>query len=297
MLIRIAPLAMVALWSTGFIGTKLSLPYGEPFTLLFWRFVTTASVMAAVCVALGVAWPRAPRAIAACAVTGLFVHAMFLGGSYLAVAHGVSTGIVALVVGLQPIVTAVAAVPLFGERITRRQTVGLVLGFAGVALVVAGKIAPGGPLLVAGVGYAVMSLVGMTAGTLLQKRFGAAIDLRSGIVIQFAAAAVVAGALALAFEATQVRWTAGFIAVHLWLVFGCSIGAVALTYLLIRADAIARVASLFYLIAPLVAVMGYLLFGETLGPAGIAGMAVAVAGVALVVRRAGPAAMRPYHGP
>ncbi len=282
-----APVAMVLLWSTGFIGTRLSLPFGEPFTLLFWRFATTALVMAAVCMAMRVAWPRDARTIAALALTGIFVHGIFLSGSYLAVDHGVSTGIVALVVGLQPIVTAIVAGPLFGERVTQRQIVGLLLGFGGVALVVSSKFTVGTEAFY-GAGYAVMALIGMTAGTLLQKRFGASTDIRSAIVVQFAASALAAAVLAQLFETAQVRWTAGFLLVHLWLVFGCSISAVGLTYLLIRADAISKVASLFYLIAPLVAVMGFVLFGETLGVLGMTGMAIAVLGVALVMREPGP---------
>lgn len=282
LLIRTGPVLMVVLWSTGFIGTKLSLPFGEPFTLLFWRFATTALVMVIVCRVMRVIWPRDPVTIALAALTGLFTHAAFLAGSYLAVGSGVSTGIVALVVGLQPIVTAIVAGPLLGERVSMRQAAGLLLGFCGIALVVWGKFSIGSTAFF-GIGYAVLSLLGITAGTLLQKRFGTAIDMRSNIVIQYVAAALVTGVLAGLFETMAVRWTGEFLLVHLWLVFGCSIGAVAVTFALIGAGAVSRVASLFYLVAPLVAVMGYLMFDETLGLPGIAGMAIAVAGVALVV--------------
>jgi len=280
-LIRAVPIPMVLLWSTGFIGTKLSLYFGEPFTLLFWRCLTAAVFMAAVSLVMRAPWPRGGKTIAFTALVGLLVHGGVLGGSYLAVDHGVSTGIVALIVGLQPVLTAVFAGPLFGERVTRLQGFGLFLGFAGVALVVSNKFSVGTEAFY-GSGYAFMSLFGITAGTLIQKRHGPSVDMRTGMVIQFTATAVVMALLASLFETMDVQWTGQFILVHVWLVFALSIGAIALTYLLIRIDPISEVASLFYLTAPVVAVMGYFLFGETLNLYGFLGMGIAIIGVALV---------------
>jgi len=274
---------MVLLWSTGFIGTKLSLYFGEPFTLIFWRCVTAAAFMTAVSVLMRAPWPRDGKTIAFTALIGILVHGFVLGGSYLAVDHGVSTGIVALVVGLQPVLTAVFAGPFFGERVTRRQSFGLLLGFAGVALVVSNKFSIGTEAFY-GSGYAFLSLFGITAGTLIQKRHGPSVDMRTGMVIQFTATAVVMGVLASLFETRDVQWTGQLILVHVWLVFALSIGAIALTYLLIRIDPISRVASLFYLTSPVVAVMGYFLFGETLNLYGVFGMGIAIIGVALVMR-------------
>lgn len=291
-LIRAAPVPMILLWSTGFIGTKLALYFGEPFTLLFWRCLTAAAFMVAVSLVMRAPWPRDGKTIGFTALVGLLVHGGVLGGSYLAVDHGVSTGIVALVVGLQPVLTAVFAGPLFGERVTRLQAFGLLLGFAGVALVVSNKFAMGTEAFY-GVGYAFLSLVGITAGTLVQKRHGPSVDMRTGMAIQFTATAVVMALLASLFENWEAEWTGQAILVHLWLVFALSIGAIALTYLLIRIDPISKVASLFYLTSPVVAVMGYFLFGETLNLYGAIGMAVAIAGVALVLRSPTPKAVMP----
>ena len=282
-LVRTAPITMVLLFSTGFIGTKLSLFFGEPFTLIFWRCVTAAAFMGAVSLLMRATWPRDVKTIAFMALVGILLHGFALGGSYLAVSHGVSTGIVALVIGLQPVLTAVFAGPFFGERVTRRQSLGLLLGFAGVALVVSNKFSVGTEAFYGSV-YAFMSLFGITAGTLIQKRHGASLDMRTGMVIQFTATAIVMAILATIFETMAVQWTGKFILVHVWLVFGLSIGAIALTYLLIRIDPISKVASLFYLMPPVVAVMGYFLFGETLNLYGVFGMGIAIIGVALVMR-------------
>lgn len=281
--IRAAPAFMVVLWSTGFIGTKLSLPYGEPFTLLLWRLVITAAVMTAISLLMRAPWPRDGKSIAMASVIGVCIHGFFLSGSYLAVNQGVSTGIVALVVALHPLLTAIAAGPFLGERVSRRQWSGLLLGFAGVALVVSNKFSFGTQEF-NGTGFAVMSLIGMTAGTLVQKRYGINIDMRTNMAIQFTAAALVLAVFAAFFETMEVRWTGAFMLVQAWLVCGLSIGAVALTYMLIRLNAASKVASLFYLMAPVVAVMGFFLFGETLSLYGIIGMGVTVFGVALVTR-------------
>ena len=195
-----------------------------------------------------------------------------------------SAGVSALIVGVQPILTAFASAPLFGERLRARQWSGLVLGFGGVLLVVLGRSALSG-ITPAKLALSLLALVSITAGTLYQKRFCGAVDLRAGSVIQFCAAGLVLLPLALMFETMQVRWTGEFMFTIAWLVLVLSMGAISLLYILIRKGAATKVASLFYLVPPSTALMAYAMFGETLSLMAMAGMVLAAIGVALVVYR------------
>ncbi|MCP5366469.1 MAG: DMT family transporter [Hyphomicrobiales bacterium] len=281
--IAATPALFVLLWSTGFIGAKLGLPYAEPFTFLLLRFAIMAVLLTAAALVLRAPWPRTAAAWYHLAVTGLLVQAAYLGGVFAAIHWGVSAGVSALIVGTQPLLTAVAAGPFLGERIRPRQWLGFLVGIAGVALVVWHKLdLARGDL--AGFVSCLVALVGITAGTLYQKRHGGAMDLRTGTAIQFAVSAVPMAALAWTFETMQVRWTGEFVFALGWLVLVLSVGAITLLWLLIRRGAAAKVASLFYLVPPVVAVIAYFLFGETLGPLALAGMALTVVGVALVTR-------------
>ncbi len=211
------------------------------------------------------------------------IHGIYLGGVFSAIAAGVPAGIAALIVGLQPLLTAAVAPAYLGEKVTRRQWLGFALGFAGVVLVVTNKLSLR-PADVAGTGWAVAALAGMTAGTLYQKRHGASMHLCTGSAIQFAAVALVYIPIALTSETMRVEWTGGFVFALGWLVLVLSIGAISLLYLLIRRGAAARIASLFYLTPAVTAALAWLFFDETLGPLAIAGMALAAIGVALVTR-------------
>lgn len=281
------PALFVLLWSTGFIGAKFGLPYAEPFTFLTVRFLLALVLLAPLAVAARKAWPRGWRPAAHQAVTGTLVHAVYLGGVFWAIDRGLSAGVAALVVGLQPLLTAVAVGPLLGERVTARQWLGLTLGLGGVAMVVGEKLGAAGavsldPVALVGV---VLALLGITAGTLYQKRFGGGVDLRAATVMQYVAAAAVMGLAALAVETREITWTGEFVFALGWLTLVLSLGAISLLMALIRMGEAARTASLFYLVPPVTAVTAWALFGETLGPLALAGMAVAVAGVALVVSR------------
>lgn len=280
---RLAPGLFVLLWSTGFIGAKFGLPYAEPLTFLLWRFALVTALMAAVALAVRAPWPTSPREVGHIAVGGLLVHAGYLGGVFSAIENGVPAGVVALIAALQPLLTAVAAGPVLGERVSPRQWAGLGLGLAGVTLVVAEKIEPGAAFG-AGLGFAFFAVLSITAGTLYQKRHAAGMDLRSGAVIQYAAAGAAMALLAPAVESMAVDWTGEFIFALGWLTLVLSVGAISLLYRLIRVGSAARVASLFYLVPPSTAVIAYLLFGETFGLLALAGMAVTVAGVALATR-------------
>ncbi|PWC74277.1 DMT family transporter [Azospirillum sp. TSH64] len=282
--LRLMPGLFVLLWSTGFIGAKYGLPYVEPLTFLLIRLGLVAVVLALVALASRAPWPQDWATAGRIALAGLLVHGVYLSGVFLAIAHGLPAGVTALIVGIQPLLTAALSGPLLGERVSGRQWVGLLLGLAGVGLVVREKLSVDAEHLI-GIGYAMAALVGITLGTLYQKRHGGGMDLRSGTAIQYAATAVVLAVVAPLTETMQVQWTGEFVFALLWLCFVLSVGAIFLLFALIRRGAAAKVASLFYLTPPVTALVAWVLFGEKLGVAALAGMAVAVCGVALVNRK------------
>jgi drug/metabolite transporter (DMT)-like permease len=283
-----APGVFVMLWSTGFVGARMGLPYADPFIFLLYRFVPLALLLAAVGLIWRAPWPKSWNNAGHLAVVGLLIHGSYLGGVFWAISNGVSAAIAALIVGIQPLLTAVAAGPYLGEKVSTRQWVGLLFGFAGVALVVGDDVnldSSNG----AGVIVCFVALLGITLGTLYQKRHGGDMDLRTGSAIQFAAAAVVAGGLTLYLDEGPIEWTGEFIFALSWLIIVLSVGAMSLLHLLIRQGAASKVASLFYLVPPVVAVEAYFLFDETLSLFDIGGMIVAMTAVALVLhtRKAG----------
>lgn len=284
-LATLLPWLFVLLWSTGFIGAKFGLPYVEPLTFLSIRYAVVIALMVPVALLLRAPWPRTGWQWLHIAVSGLFVHGVYLAGVFTAIAHGLPSGVTALVVGLQPLITALVAGLLLGEAVRPRQWAGLALGFAGVALVVAGKIAsvPTAALLSMLV-PAVVALAGITAGTLYQKRFCPAFDLRTGAVIQYVPCLVLTAALAAGTETLRVDWTGEFVFALAWLVLVLSVGAVSLLNLLIRRGGAVNVASLFYLTPPATALIAWALFGETLGGLALAGMAMTAVGVWLARR-------------
>ena len=278
------PVLFVILWSTGYMGALFVLPHAEPFTFLFVRFAIVAALMALVSIATGAPWHPSWGAAGHLAMIGVLIHGVTFMGLFSALAQGVPSGVVALIMGLQPLLTALVAGPLLGETMTARQWLGLVLGFAGVVVVIADKLDPAGADGV-GVALASVAVVGFTAGTLYQKRHGGAMPLRSGHSIQFAAAALLTGAFSLVFETGVIHWTCEFVFGLAWLVVVLSLSAVSLLYLMLKRGAASKVVSLFYLLPPMTALMGFALFGETLGPLALAGMAVSIFGVALVTKR------------
>ncbi|MBK6982745.1 MAG: DMT family transporter [Betaproteobacteria bacterium] len=283
--LRWAPFLFVFLWSTGFIGSRLGTPFAEPLTFLSWRYLALVAILGAFALATGAAWPRNAREAMHAAAAGLLVHGCYLGGVFCAIARGVPLATIALLVGIQPVITALAAGPLLGERLTRVQWLGIALGFGGVVLVVSGKW--GGPAGDA-IGYAsgLLALAGITAGTLYQKRHCGAIPMVTGNIVQYGAAGLVTFAIALATETRVVQWTPQFLFALGWLVLVLSLGAIGLLYTMIRHGEASRVSSLFFLTPPVTAVMAYFLFGERLPPVALAGLAVSAAGVALVTRGA-----------
>jgi drug/metabolite transporter (DMT)-like permease len=279
-----APGVFVVLWASGFIGAKLGLPYAEPMTFLTVRMSAVVLVLGLIIVVTRPVWPTRMGMLHS-AVTGLFVHGCYLGGVFVAIDHKLPAGFAALVVSLQPVLTSTLANRLLGERVTARQWLGLVLGIAGVYLVVHGHTDGEAPPLAWAA--ATLGLIGMTIGTLYQKRFGGGIEWRTGFLFQYMAAAMLFALLALSFETRQVQWSVEFVIAVAWLVFGLSLGAIWLLYFLIQHQAAARVVSLFYLTPPFTALMAWLMFNEQLSLLALLGMAVCVAGVALVNWRVG----------
>ena len=282
----LAPGLFVLLWSTGFIGAKLGVPYAEPFTFLSLRFALVLALMVPLAFMLHAKWPGTLRETGHIAVAGALIQGGYLGGCFAAVYHGMPAGVIALIVGLQPIVTAFAAAPLLGERVTRVQWLGLVLGFGGVALVMWPKLHLQ-ELDAASIAWSAVSLLSITGGTLYQKRYCSSFDLRAGSVIQFSAAMLILLPVALLTESMEVQWTGEFIFALAWLVLVLSFGAISLLFYLIEHGEATRVASLFYLVPLTTAAMAYFIFGERLGPVALLGMLIGIVGVALVNRKPG----------
>jgi drug/metabolite transporter (DMT)-like permease len=280
------PLFFVVLWSTGFIAAKYGLPYAPPLSFLILRCVGALLVLGPLVLLSKAPWPHGR--IVHVAVAGLLLQAGYLGGVWSAIKIGMPAGLSALIVGLQPILTAFAA-PLVGERVSPRQWLGLMLGLGGVGLVVYAKISLNG-LSPAAIALCLLALLSITIGTLYQKRFCPQFDLRTGTLIQFAATALLLLPLAVMLEdfspaLANVQWTPQFLGALLWSVLALSIGAIFLLFRLISRNDATRVTSLLYLTPPTTAVMAWLMFGEALSLLGLVGMAVAVAGVAFVVKK------------
>jgi drug/metabolite transporter (DMT)-like permease len=275
-----APGVFVLLWSSGFVFAKLGLAYAEPLMFLALRMAGVVLLLGIIIALTRPKWPRG-AGIAHSAVTGVLVHGLYLGGVYVAIGGGLSAGLTALIVSLQPVLTSTLANRWLGERVLARQWLGLALGLLGVFLVLYGKTASGAATPLAWAAAA-LALIGITIGTLYQKRFGGGIDWRPAMCIQYAAAALLFALGAGAFETRAVRWTPEFLFALGYLVLVLSFGAIWLFYFMIRRAAATRVASLFYLTPPVTALMAWGLFGERLAPPALLGMAICVAGVFLV---------------
>jgi len=276
------PLFFVFLWSTGFIVARYGLPYAPPLTFLLLRFLGVLAILVPAVLLLRAPWPKGK--VGHVAVAGLLLQAGYLSGVWCAIKLGMPAGLSALIVGMQPILTAFAA-PLIGERVRPRQWIGLAFGLAGVALVVYAKITLVG-LSWQAIALAVFALLSITAGTLYQKHFCPQFDLRTGTVIQFAASFAAVLPFAWMLEnAASIQWTPQFLGAWAWSVLALSIGAIFLLFALIRRSDATQVTSLLYLTPPTTAIMAWAMFGEVLNWMGIAGMALAVIGVIFVVKQ------------
>jgi len=280
--IALAPLLFVLLWSTGFIGARLGLPYIEPLTFLSVRMAFVVLILGAIALIWKARWPTRAEA-GHSLMAGWLVHGLYLGGVFVAISQGVPSGISALIPGLQPILTSTIANRFMGETVTRLQWFGLVLGLIGVAMVLHDRtmLAAATPL---GWTASVMSLLGITLGALYQKRFCGNIDWRSGNLVQYIGAGALFAIGAFAFESRAIVWSGELVFALAWLVIVLSIAAIGLMYWLIRRSAATKFASLFYLVPAVTALMAYLLFDERLDALSVAGMVVCAVGVVLVSR-------------
>ena len=282
-LVRSAPWAFIVIWASGYVVAKVAAPYAEPLTFLLLRYGGVILLMGSLAWLARAPWPSSWRAAGHIAVAGIGIQAVYLGGVWVAVKHGMPAGVAALIVNLQPVLTAVAG-RFVGERVSARQWLGLALGFVGVALVVWTKVTTTGM----GVGVvllAVVALLSMTAATLYQKRFCPHFDLRTGQVIQFTASVLVTLPFALATESFHIEWNAPVIGALLWSIFVLTGGGISLLFLMIRHGAATQVTGYMYLVPAVTALMAWAMFAERLGPTASVGMVVTIAGVALVVRQ------------
>ncbi|MCX7897095.1 MAG: DMT family transporter [Rhodocyclaceae bacterium] len=276
---RWAPWLFVLLWSTGFLGAKLGLPHADPLAFLAVRYFLVIALMAALAFSMRAPWPRDLMQWAHLGVAGLLVHGLYLGGVFTAIDWGLPAGVTALVVGMQPLLTATLASLFLGETVTARQWLGLFLGLLGLFFVVSEKMgAQFPPMALAPAGTA---LFGITVGALYQKRFCPAFDWRSGSVAQFLPSAVLTSLIAWWTGETRIEWTAEFLFALLWLVLVLSMGAISLLNGLIRRGSAVNVASLFYLTPATTAFLAWAIFDETLSLPALLGMFLAAWGVYL----------------
>ena len=280
--IAAAPVVFVLLWSTGFIGARYGLPYVEPLTFLAVRMALVVLLMATIAAVGHVGLPSRSE-IGHSLLAGSLVHGMYLGGVFTAISQGVPAGISALIPGLQPILTSTIANRFMGETVTRVQWLGLALGLFGVVLVLHDRniVLAGSPL---GWIASLISLVGITLGTLYQKRHCGGIDWRVGNLVQYVGAGLLFALGAFAFETREIHWSGELVFALAWLALVLSIAAVGLMYWLIRRSAATGFASLFYLVPGVTAFLAYLLFGERLDSVSVVGMVICAGGVVLANR-------------
>jgi len=279
---RAAPAIFVLLWSTGFIATKYVVHNADPLTYLAIRMALVALLMAVI---VAIARPQWPDRVgmAHSVIAGILVHGFYLGGTAIAIAHSIPAGLSALIPGLQPILTSTIANRWLGERVSPLQWTGLLLGLAGVVLILHNRPMSGD----AGWGWLAsgVSLISITLGTLYQRRYCNHIDWRAGNLVQYVSVTIFFAIGAFLFEDRVVHWTREFMLALAWLAVALSIGSIGLLYWLIRHAAATSVASLFYLVPAVTALMAYLLFGEKLDALAIAGMVMCAAAVFVVNRR------------
>ncbi|MCP4187393.1 MAG: DMT family transporter [Gammaproteobacteria bacterium] len=287
--IRVAPFLFVLLWSTGFIAAKYSMNNADPFVFLCLRMSLTTLMLIPIIFLVGAKFPVGIWQHRHDMVTGFLLHCCYLGFVFWPIKEGVPSGIVAIIIGLQPLLTMALAALFIGESLSFNKIGGLLLGFVGIAIVIVGKfgIALGleGGLSGFELSLCIFGLLGMAGGVFYQKKFCEQSQLLTGAIMQYIAAAIATAAFAVLFgETWQIDWTASFVIALSWQVFGLSIGAVVLLMVIIKLGEAGRVSSMFYLVPPLVVIEAHFLFGETLGIISILGMGICVISVYLVNR-------------
>jgi drug/metabolite transporter (DMT)-like permease len=278
------PFLFVFLWSTGFIAAKYALPYIEPFYLLFTRAVITIGVFVLLFI-LFQAKPLTIRQTGHQIVTGLLVHGTYLGGVFAAIKWGLPAGITAIVVGVQPVLTALLGWLLLGVRLRSVQWIGLFLGLGGVTVVLLSTHRASIQVNWLAMAAAVAALLGISVGTVYQKHFGKGVNLIAGTLWQYMGMVLLMAILAWTFETRTVIWSLQLMLALAWLVLALSVTAILLLMYMIREGETAKVASYFYLVPPVASVEAWILFGETLSLVSIIAIAVTVTGVYLVLKK------------
>lgn len=282
-LIFAAPLIFVLLWSTGYLSGRILRPYVEPLSYSAVRFGIAALILGGFALFRGAVFPKTLKTWLHIAFCGILIQGIFITGMLAAVNVGLEMGIAALVGGMQPIVTALIAGAWLKERFSTAQALGFIFGFIGLVMVL-WRGASGGEFSGTGLLISIFAMLGITLGTLYQKRFVTDVDLLSSTAIQFAAAFVPVLALACLFEEGRIDWNPVVIATTVWLIVVQSIGALLILFYLIRKGAVSRVSSLFYLVPPVCAIQGFYLFQESLDGFQIFGIVVVVASVIVITR-------------
>ena len=288
------PAVFVLIWSTGFVVAKYGLPYAPPLTFLSIRYALSLSCFLVWIKLARVSWPRGRHQWLHLSVSGVLIHAGYLGGVWMAIKAGMGSGLASLMVGLQPVLTALWVSSMASgtddaEKVTQRQWLGLALGLGGLVLVVSRKFGSTQEVTALTLLAITIALLSITAGTLYQKRFVQPADVRGANAVQITAAFVVTLPLAL-FEAEAVTWTPQFMGALAWSVLVLTLGGSSLLYMLIQRGAATAVTSLLYLVPPCTALMAWLLFAEPITAVTVLGTAITALGVSLVVRAAKPQA-------
>lgn len=282
------PWVFVAIWSTGFVVARLAMPHAPPLTFLSWRYALSLLAFGVWIAIARAPWPRGRAQWGHLAVSGVLMHAGYLGGVWAAVKLGMPAGTAALIVGLQPLFTAlwVSRVAVAGQpAVTGPQWAGLLLGLAGLVTVVWPKLGLG-EVTPANLALALLALASITTGTLYQKQHVLPADVRSGNFVQIAAALAVSAPLAW-LEPGALVWHPDLLVALAWSVVVLTLGGSSLLMVLIQRGAATRVTSLLYLVPPCTALLAWWLFGERMAASGWVGMALCAVGVGLVLRPAG----------
>ncbi len=282
---RFTPLLFVLLWSTGFIGAKYGLPYAEPFNFLAIRLAIASVLLFAIAMFLKAPLRIGRRDLAISALIGLCIHGLYLGGVFYAISRGVSAGVSALIVSLQPVVVSILSRRMLGEKTSNRKYAGLAIGLLGVILVLLPRIhANESAYDLISILSILLALAGGSVGTLLQKELGSQIPVLVGTSVQYVASGLFFTLLTLLFETQEIQWNLRFVGALTWLILVLSLGAILLLYLLLQKGSASTVSSLYYLVPPATAIGAYFLFGEPLELLSIAGIAICATGVWLVLR-------------
>lgn len=289
LLLRSIPLIFTFLWSTGWIVAGYSARHADALTFLVVRYACAGIAITALAIAMGAPWPKGRRAIIDCAITGLLLHAAYLGGVWWAVRHGLPAGISGLIAGLQPILTALFAPALLGERISLTRWAGIACGFVGIGLVLQPQLAGVESAALWGILLPivinVLGMLAVTFGSFYQKARVVSGDLRTVTAIQYGAALLATLPFAYALEPMRIEWNLTMVLVLAWSVLALSLGAIGLYLFMLRRGEVSRIATFLYLVPATVAVEAWFLFGETLTPLQVVGMIVTVCGVALASRK------------